>query len=61
MPANRDVAPERSEEKVDDWRMLAPKDGAIGLVPVKVRQDGRFLVGGIGQTANRAPRLFVGE
>src|SRR5206468_11449908 len=30
-------------------------------VKVKVRQDGRFLVGGIGETADRAPRLFVGE
>src|SRR5262249_30464217 len=27
----------------------------------KVRQDGQFLVGGIGEIADGSPRLFVGE
>jgi bifunctional non-homologous end joining protein LigD len=30
-------------------------------VKIKVREDGQFLVGGVGETADRAPRLYVGE
>ena len=28
---------------------------------IKVRQDGRFLVGGVGETVDGSPRLFLGE
>jgi hypothetical protein len=30
-------------------------------VNVKVRREGDFVVGGIGKTADRRPRLFIGE
>src|SRR5262249_868794 len=30
-------------------------------VKLKVRQDGQFLVGGIGETVDGGPRLFIGE
>lgn len=30
-------------------------------VKVKIRQEGQFVVGGIGETADGAPRLFIGQ
>jgi bifunctional non-homologous end joining protein LigD len=45
--------------KDDDSRYQAGESRS--WVKIKVRQDGRFLVGGIGETADRAPRLFIAE
>ena len=35
--------------------------GAASWLKAKVRQDGQFLVGGIGETTVHARRLFIGE
>src|SRR5262249_22281341 len=48
---------------------LVAKDGASSYQAgesrswkkIKVRQDGQFLVGGIGEIADGSPRLFIGE
>lgn len=58
-----DVVRERGYEGLVAKREASPyRSGPTrSWLKLKVRQDGRFLVGGIGERADRMARLFVGE